>query len=312
MALAESFLQALEEIVPVRRNEPIALHTTFRIGGPAEAYVRCNDGETLSRVVALAYESDAPLFIMGGGSNLLVSDKGMTGVVVETWTNANTTFPMIDGNDEVCFSTYSGTPLPRLATNAAKVGLSGLEWAIGIPGTVGGGVVNNAGAHGGSVSELIRSVRVCSKDGKQTISAQQLGFAYRASIFKHKSAGCAPSMVVLSAELALRPDDPAKIRERMAEHSEYRRSTQPSQRSIGSIFKNPPDNAAGRLLEQAGVKGHRVGDAQISTKHANFIVNRGNATAAEVTELMAYAQDKVRTAFGVELEPEIQRVGEGF
>lgn len=315
MALAETFLTTLERIAPVRRGESLAPHTTFRIGGPAAAYVRAGDCETLRKVAALASEWEAPLFVMGGGSNLLVSDKGIPGVVVETWTNKvslQAQMPSQHSEEALHTWVYCGAPLPRLATNAARAGLAGLEWAVGIPGTVGGAVVNNAGAHGGAISDLLCSVLVWEPQGERTFSGQELGLSYRSSNFRRAWANCRPSPVILAAELALRPEEPQHIQARMAEHGAYRRSTQPSQRSIGSIFKNTPEHPAGWLLEQAGLKGYRIGDAQVSTKHANFIVNRGGATAAAVNELICYAQDKVRVAFGIELEPEIQRVGEGF
>ncbi len=313
MTLPEALIAALERVTPVRRNETLALHTTFRIGGPAEAYLHASDCVTLRQVATLAHQWETPLFVLGGGSNLLVGDDGISGLVVETWTNSAPLPSSATEPDEVVRAwVYSGTPLPRLATNAAKAGLAGLEWAIGVPGTIGGAVVNNAGAHGSDMSRQLNAVLVWDQEGERAMEPQEIEFSYRNSNFRSRWTGCTPKPVVLAAEVALHADEPQRVRERMDEHSAYRRATQPSQRSVGSIFKNTQEHPAGWLLEQAGLKGSRVGGAQISTKHANFIVNRGGARAAEVSELMLYAQEKVREAFHIELEPEIQRVGEGF
>jgi len=203
---------------------------------------------------------------------------------------------------------YSGAPLPRLAYEAAGVGLAGLEWAVGIPGTVGGGVVNNAGAHGSDMAAVIRRIRVTDGRDERIIEQGDLGYGYRESNFRTRWVADPP--VVLEVEIALHADSPKAIRHRIAEHAAHRRATQPGQRSVGSIFKNPPGKAAGWLIEQAGLKGRRAGDAQISTKHGNFIVNRGRARASDVNELIRLIQDTVKAQFGVQLELEIQPVGE--
>ncbi|MSQ27679.1 MAG: UDP-N-acetylmuramate dehydrogenase [Dehalococcoidia bacterium] len=288
-------------------------HTSFRIGGPAEVFVRVDSRETLRTAAAIAAEASLDVLYVGGGSNLLVSDAGAGGLVVETWTNRDP-FEGVDlapgGDGTVSLWVFSGVPLPRLATMAARRGLSGMEWAAGIPGTVGGGVVNNAGAHGSSMAEAVSAVSVWTPQGDRELRAGELGYGYRTSRFR--TGGFDPSTVVLAARLVFRPDEPAAIEGRIAEYTAYRRATQPSQRSVGSIFKNPPGASAGRLLEEAGMKGTRIGDAEISPKHANFIVNRGHARAAEVLELINLTQQRVLAEFGIRLELEIQPVGKGF
>lgn len=305
----EHMLSELEKLAPVKREEPMSLHTTFHIGGPAEAYVQAHDCETLSSVLDIARQWETAVFMLGAGSNLLVDDSGIAGLVVETWTNRDVS--LAEGRktaDGVHLAAYCGIPLPRIARQAANAGMAGLEWAVGIPGTVGGGVVNNAGAHSGSMAEIVQSVRVWTAEGERIISNREIGFAYRNSRFRSGWAGCRNGPVVLSAELRLLPDEPAAVKSRMEEHSAYRKATQPAQRSVGSIFKNPENHASGWLIEQVGLKGTRIGDAQISPKHGNFIVNRGKARAADVRALVEMIQAKVEASFGIRLEPEIQEV----
>ena len=309
-----AFVVELERLLPARRQEPMSRHTTFQIGGPADYYAQAQTVAQLRSVGALAHREGVPLFIIGAGSNLLVSDAGIAGLVVETWSNDDPLAqhpPQTDPDNPTqrVLRVYSGVPLPRLALRAAAAGLTGLEWAVGIPGTVGGGVVNNAGAHGSQMADIVRSVLVLDAQGERWVPQEELGYGYRTSNFRTQWVAGAPPPVVLAAELALTEAAPAAIQQRIQEYTAHRKATQPSQRSIGSIFKNPPRQAAGWYLDQAGLKGAAVGDAQISTKHANFIVNRGKATAAQVTELMAVAQQRVGEVFGVRLEPEIQPVG---
>jgi len=313
MALSSAFLAELERLVPVRRNEPLARHTTMSIGGPAEAYVEAHDCDRLAAVAGLAQRAGAGLFLLGGGSNLLVSDEGLAGLVVETWSNldALTEHPPapVPGSDAVRLHVFCGVPLPRLAHQTAKAGLSGIEWAAGIPGTVGGGIVNNAGAHGGCMADTVRQVHVLRDGRAERLPAAEVGFAYRHTNFRGVWAAENATPVILAAELELQAAAPVTCGQRVQECVEYRKATQPAQRSVGSIFKNPPGDAAGRLLEQAGLKGIACGDAEISTVHANFIVNRGRATAHDVNALVALAQRRVYEQFGVSLELEIQRVG---
>lgn len=302
--LNETFLSRLEAIVPVLRDEPMARHTTLNVGGPAAAYVSATDACALRDVLRLAREAEAPVFIMGAGSNLLVSDAGIDALAVHTWANSQT---LDIDEDTTAAWVYAGAPLPRIAYQAAAWGLSGLEWSVGVPGTVGGGVVNNAGAHGSDMASILRAVRIFDGQEERVLKKDDLGYGYRVSNFRSAWADAPP--VVLEAEIEVRPDDKSAIKKRIEEYVTHRRTTQPSQRSVGSIFKNPPDKAAGKLIEEAGLKGRRAGDAEISTKHGNFIVNRGQARAGDVYELVTLIRETVKTAFGIDLELEIQPVG---
>lgn len=313
--LADAFLSELQKLLPVRREEPMARHTTFHIGGPADAYVQARTCQQLQKAVALALHWEVPLFVLGAGSNLLVGDKGIHGLVVETWANEDLPAERLQMKASSCVSpvrvwAFCGMPLPRLAYQTARAGLAGLEWAVGIPGTVGGGVVNNAGAHGGAMADVVRLILVQEAGGQRVLTQEELAFGYRVSHFRGPAAELGTTPVILAAELELTPEAPEMLEARIAENVAHRRTTQPSQRSMGSIFKNPEGHAAGWLIEQVGLKGHRIGDAQISAKHANFIVNRGRATATEVNELIYLAQERVAATFGIQLELEIQSVGE--
>ena len=314
--LAEGFLSELQTLLPVKREEPMARHTTFHIGGPADAYVQARTCQQLQQAVSLAQQWEVPLFVLGAGSNLLVGDKGIRGLAVETWANADLSSERLWMKASSCASpvrvwAFCGMPLPRLAYQTARAGLAGLEWAVGIPGTVGGGVVNNAGAHGGAMADVVRAVLVQEAGGQRVLTQEELAFGYRASHFRGPDAETGTPPVILAAELELTPEAPEILEARIAENVAHRHTTQPSQRSVGSIFKNPEGHAAGWLIEQVGLKGHRIGDAQISSKHANFIVNRGHALATEVNELVYLAQAKVAATFSIRLELEIQRVGAG-
>lgn len=304
MPLDERFLSRLEQIVPVFRDEPMARHTTLNIGGPATAYVAATDACALRDVLRVAREAEAPVFMMGAGSNLLVSDSGIDALVVHTWANSQT---LDIDEDTTAAWVYAGAPLPRIAYQAAAWGLSGLEWSVGVPGTVGGGVVNNAGAHRSDMASILRAVRVLEGTEERVLKKDELGYGYRTSNFRGPWSDNPP--VVLEAEIEVRPDSKDAIKARIAQYTGHRRDTQPSQRSVGSIFKNPSDKAAGRLVEEAGLKGRRSGDAEISTKHGNFIVNRGQARASDVYELVTLIRATVKTAFGIDLELEIQPVG---
>lgn len=314
MALSSALLADLERLGPVLHDEPMARHTTMHIGGAAEAYLAVHDCAHLSAVLRLAAQAGVTPFIMGGGSNLLVADAGLPGLVIETWSNIDALVahppvpdPTVPGRFRL--HAFCGVPLPRLAHQTAKAGFTGLEWAAGVPGTVGGGIVNNAGAHGGSMADCVLDALVFIDGEERRLPAAELGFSYRHSNFRGAWAGRTPPMVVLAGTLGLHACEPSEAEAKVQECLDYRKRTQPAQRSVGSIFKNPPDNAAGRLIEQAGLKGARHGDAEISLMHANFIVNRGKATAADVNALIALARAKVRETAGVDLELEIQRVG---
>ncbi|MBM2826293.1 MAG: UDP-N-acetylenolpyruvoylglucosamine reductase [Dehalococcoidia bacterium] len=310
------FLSRLSSVAPVRCNEPLAKHTSLRIGGAADAYIVANSPKRLRAIMSVIWEYDIPYLILGAGSNLLVSDTGFRGVVVENWV------PKIDGmesgmhmqeeNGKQCMMKVDGgIPLARLAFATSRAGWAGLEWAVGIPGSVAGAVVNNSGAHGGSMGDIIQGVWVVERGGEAyRIPVSELGMEYRASNIRYRWRGEGRTMAVLSVEMALQKEDLTRLKERMTQYSQKRRNSQPSQPSAGSMFKNPSGHTAGWLIEQTGLKGHRVGGAQVSTRHANFVVNRGRAQASDVEELMALAKQKVVDGFGIELEPEVEWVGE--
>ncbi len=288
----------------MRQNEPMSLHTSFRIGGPADLYAVATSAQELVELVSLAREHDVPYLIIGRGTNVLVADEGIRGLVIE------------NGGQEIWFEddavlyAESGALLGDLARESARRGLGGLEWAVGIPGSVGGAIVGNAGAYGSYIGDVTRKATVLTPDGTvRTLSATEIGFGYRTSRFKGQ-AGKGEQEIILSAEFALRPEPVQSLAEKMADYTRRREASQPTEPSAGSVFKRTEQYPAGFLIEQAGLKGARIGGAQISPKHANFIVNLGGAKAADVKALIDLAQERVRERFGVELELEIELVGE--
>lgn len=289
---------------PTKKNEPLAPHTTFRIGGPADLFVQARTMAELVETVRRARQSAVPFFVLGNGSNILVGDRGVRGLVIENhcdrWSIESSP------PDRAILTAESGASLPGLANRLARLGWSGLEWAIGVPSTIGGAVVGNAGANGGSLADRLVTVTVLDASGAiRQLPKKDCGFDYRQSRFKENK-----REIVLSASVELRQDDPAACIARMNEYAELRRRTQPTEPSVGSMFKNPPGDAAGRLIEQAGLKGVRIGSVEVSRVHANFFVNRGGATAGEVMALVQLVTSRVRERFGIELELEIEIVGE--
>lgn len=285
----------------IRLGEPLGRHTTFRIGGPADFLIKVADRQELSAILTLANRESQPVNILGNGSNLLVSDQGVRGFVLilagefDRFAVEGTTVRVGGGYN-----------LPKLATQVLKMGLGGMEFACAIPGTVGAGLMINAGAHGGDLSQVVTEVTVVWGDGRtERLSADQIGFGYRRSALQGTSA------VVVEVVMALRPGDSDVVQAAMRHHLEHRRATQPlNQPNAGSIFKNPPGDFAGRLIEGAGLKGTREGDAQVSEKHANFIVNLGGASAKDVLILMNRVRTAVQDRFGVRLEAEVKIWGE--
>ncbi len=309
--LADRFLDRLAQLGPVRRDEPMSRHTTFQVGGPVLAYLAAPDCATLRAAALLAREWETPLLIIGAGSNLLVSDAGVRALVIETWANGESLGPLQECDDGALAWVFAGMPLPRLAHQAAAAGLGGAEWAVGIPGTVGGAAVNNAGAHGGDMAGLLHSLRLLQHGEERVVPAADLEMAYRTTRLRREAdADAGDTAVVLGARLRFQRRRAGELQAHIAEYVAHRRATQPGQRSVGSIFKNPPGHASGWLIEQAGLKGLRIGDAEVSPKHGNFIVNRGRARAADVCELIQRIQEKIRETFGITLELEIQKVGE--
>ena len=280
------------------QNVPMKDYTSFRIGGPADLFLMPRNREELLQGIEAAKESQLPLTIIGNGSNMLVSDKGIEGLVIRIGSD----FSGIQ-YDGCVQKVLAGTLLCLAANDSLEKGLMGLEWGTGIPGTVGGAVAMNAGAYGGEIKNVLTKVE-CFMDGEvKHIVPTDEDMAYRYSRFS------APGAVVLSAELSLSPDD-GGAKERAREYCEYRRLKQPlSYPSAGSTFKRPEGYFAGALIEQAGLKGLSVGGAEVSTLHAGFIINTGGATFSDVFTLMKEIQDKVYDRFGVMLEPEVKIIG---
>ncbi len=290
-------------------DEPLSAHTSYRIGGPADLFVTVEDQDELCRIVTLAREYQVPYFLLGSGTNILVSDKGIRGLVIENRARGSR---LEVREEEAILQAEAGALLKDLAEKSVQHGLAGLEWAVGIPGTVGGAVVGNAGAYGGYVSDVLIQVAILQADGEiQELGAEEVEFGYRTSRFK--AANCkrgAASPVILTAQFRLHPESVKALRERMAEYTRQREARQPGEPSAGSVFKRTAQYPAGFLIEQAGLKGKRIGDAQISPKHANFIVNLGQAKASDVKALIDMAREAVLKQFGIELELEQELVGE--
>lgn len=284
----------------LRTEEPMKLHTTFRIGGSAEFFAEPETESQIAELVRLCRKEQIPYMILGRGSNMLVSDDGIRGVVIclqSRWTACEA--------DGEYITAQSGATLSSVAQLACKMGLAGLEFASGIPGTVGGGLRMNAGAYGGEMKDVVVSARVLTEEGTIiSLSNEELQFGYRSSIIGKKG------YTVLSCTMKLMPGDPEEIRNRMQDFNGRRREKQPLEYpSAGSMFKRPEGFFAGKLIQDAGLKGYRVGDAQVSEKHAGFVVNRGNATAAEIIKLCQDVQKKVNEQFGIVLEMEVRKVG---
>jgi UDP-N-acetylmuramate dehydrogenase len=285
------------------RNEPLSRHTYYRIGGPADHYVVVQKEEQLCGWVKLARELKEPYLIIGRGTNLLVADKGFRGLIIE---NRCLDFTLDTESHSV--HAEAGVPFALLARKTANHGLAGLEWAVGIPGTVGGAVVNNAGAYGGTVADVLSGVTILDQRGQiRELPSQELKLGYRSSRFKEQGFR---GEAILSADFLLSPESTRVLTDRIARYDSLRRTDQPRKPSAGSVFKNPPGLSAGQLIEQVGLKGKRIGDAQVSPQHANFIVNLGSAKATEVLDLIKLISQEIWQWLGVGLELEIELVGE--
>jgi UDP-N-acetylmuramate dehydrogenase len=298
----------------LQRSASLAHFTTMRVGGPADALVVAETADELAGIVIELWKTDLPFMILGGGSNVLVSDTGVHGVVLINRTRPGEGFRFSEAEspdaEPPTVWAEAGVNFAALARQAALRGLSGLEWASGIPGTVGGAVVGNAGAHGSDmagtlvVAEILHPIQ-----GRQLWPVERLGYRYRGSALKGKPAP-QPQAIVLSATLRLARSTVEAVQAEMKAITEKRRRNQPPGASMGSMFRNPPGDYAGRLIEAAGLKGTCVGGAEISSRHANFFINRGNATAADLEALIMMAQKAVADKFGVKLELEIVLVGD--
>ncbi len=285
-------------------NESLAKYTSARIGGPADGLLIINSADDLAQVVTALWAMDVPFRILGGGSNVLVSDAGVRAVVL---LNKARKVVFNQDNDPPTVTAESGSNFGAVARQAAQKNLSGLEWAAGIPGTVGGAVVGNAGAHGGDIASSLKVAEILQRDnGRRSWKPDQFAFRYRGSILKQNGR----SAVVLSATFQLSHGKPEEINKKLEDFLAHRRLTQPPGASMGSMFKNPPDDYAGRLIDEAGLKGTRSGDAEISTVHANFFINHGGASAQDVYALICKAQEAVSEKFNVSLELEIELFGE--
>lgn len=284
----------------VLENESLAKHTTFQIGGPAKYYFRASNTEELTRAIQLAIKFNLPYFVLGKGSNILVSDKGFKGLVIEAH-NQNLE---IDTDRELVF-VDSGVLLNQLVIEVAQGGLSGLEFGAGIPGTIGGAIRGNAGAFGGEMSQVVKKVKTLDSQGQEKeYSQKDCQFGYRESIFKHNQD------IILSAELKLHKGDKETINQTIQKNLEQKKQTQDYQYpSSGCIFKNPSGQSAGTFIDKLNLKGFKVGQAMISKKHANFIVNLGGAKAEDIVMLISIIKQKVRDNLGIQLMEEIQYVG---
>lgn len=299
----DQFLTELQNVMGgsgIFMEEPMKKHTTFRVGGPADVLVQ-PDETALAAILALCRQYHVSYSFIGNGSNLLVGDKGIRGVVIEM------TDPM--GNikvDGTKITAQAGAMLSKIANTAASNGLGGMEFAAGIPGSVGGAVVMNAGAYGGEMKDIIEKVYVLDENGAQLeLDRDALDLGYRHSCIPEKK------YIVTKVVLELVPRNEAEIRSEMKELNEKRAEKQPLQYpSAGSTFKRPEGYFAGKLIMDAGLRGYQVGGAQVSEKHCGFVINKGDATAADICQLMRDVSDKVQAQFGVVLEPEVKMIGE--
>ncbi|HIX72671.1 MAG TPA: UDP-N-acetylmuramate dehydrogenase [Candidatus Anaerobutyricum stercoripullorum] len=281
-------------------REPMSKHTSFRIGGPADLFVQPANEEELWNALHLARQEKVPFFIVGNGSNLLVSDEGFRGMILHT----GGMLKDISVEGDVIYA-QAGALLSTVAKTALEHGLAGMEFAAGIPGTLGGAVCMNAGAYGGEMKDILLDAEVLTQEGERLVlPVEELDLSYRHSVIFEKN------YVVLAAHIRLSRGDTAEIKNRMNELAGARRDKQPLEYpSAGSTFKRPEGYFAGKLIQDAGLKGYTVGGAQVSEKHSGFVINRGGATAEEVRFLIRQVQQKVRSQFGVELEPEVRMLG---
>lgn len=284
----------------IKKNEPMKNHTSFKIGGPADEFCEVTSEEEIKRLIDYASEKGMSYTVMGNGSNLLVADGGIRGLVIK----------VARGFDEISvggekITAQSGALLSRIASAAYRNSLTGLEFASGIPGTLGGGIYMNAGAYGGELKDVIESVTYLDNGEIITKTADMLEFGYRKSSFTDKD------YIILSAELKLKKGNPDEIKEKTDDYRQRRTSKQPlDMPSAGSTFKRPEGYFAGKLIEDSGLKGFKIGGAQVSEKHSGFVVNAGGATAADVKALIEHIQKTVKEKFGVEMKTEVKMLGD--
>ena len=311
MMMTDRDLQQLQEALPgiaVRTGEPMSRHTTFRCGGPAALFVEVRNAGELQAVLEAVEEREIPFFLLGRGSNLLVSDAGYDGAVITL--GGDFTDIRISAENPQYIEAGAGASLTGLSAFARDHGLTGLEFACGIPGSTGGGIIMNAGAYGGEMKDVTVSVDVLPRErgaAPFTVSSRDMAFGYRTS--RARTEG----LIVLRAVIGLQEGDSEEIGARMEELLEQRRQKQPLEfPSAGSTFKRPEGYFAGKLIQDAGLSGFRIGDAQVSEKHCGFVINRGSASASEIAALIAAVQEKVYENSGVMLEREVIYLGSGL
>lgn len=302
----EAKLEKLREVFgeTLQENVTMANYTTARVGGPVPALIAIHTLEDLAQAAQTLWELEIPFSLLGSGSNILVSDHGLDRVILHNRAHNL----RIDSKSEIpSVEAESGAILGTVARQTALRGLSGMEWAAPVPGTVGGAVYGNAGAHGGDMASSLKLAKILhAEKGVEEWPVEKLAYQYRSSILKREKM----PVVILSAIFKATPTSREEAKAKISEFQAHRKDTQPPGASMGSMFKNPPDDYAGRLIEAAGLKGKRIGRALISPIHANFIVNLEGAQAQDIYQLMNLAQATVKAKFGVELEPEIELLGE--
>lgn len=302
--ISSAVLKTLQSFVPeenIHPQEPMAAHTTFRVGGPADCLIEMQDAGQLEKVLRYLGQLELPYMVVGNGSNLLVSDSGYRGVILQIGSKMNEI--AVTGD---IIKAQAGASMARLAKAALEHGLTGLEFASGIPGTVGGGVVMNAGAYGGEMAQVVTQVIVLDKNGETlTLDNSTMEFSYRNSTIRHQP------FSVTEVHFKLEQGNPDSIRVRMEELAAKRREKQPLEfASAGSTFKRPEGYFAGELIMKAGLRGYQIGGARVSDKHCGFVINTGNALAADIRDIICEVQQRVKERFGVELEPEVVFLGE--
>ncbi len=297
--ISATVVKALENFLPAENialNEPMSKHTTFRIGGNADCLLQIESAEQLSKVKNYLGKLEMPYFVLGNGSNLLVNDEGYRGVILAVAEKMSEV--TVEGNTLIA---QAGAPMSKIARVALENGLTGFEFASGIPGTIGGGVVMNAGAYDGELKQVVTYVKVVDAEGNVLqLDNEDMEFGYRTSAIKHSE------FTAVEVGIALQPGEKETIKARMDELAAKRREKQPLEfPSAGSTFKRPAGHFAGALIMNAGLRGYQIGGAQVSEKHCGFVINKGGATAADVEAVIAHVQSEVKDKFGVDLEPEV-------
>ena len=286
----------------VKENVSLAPYTSARIGGPADVLITADSADELARIIKLLWKLDVDYIMLGGGSNVLVSDRGVRGVVILNRAKA----VRFHNGDEPSVTAESGVTFSNLANRCAAKGFGGLEWAATVPGTIGGAVYGNAGAFGGDMADNLIWAELLTENGREKFTAEQMDYDYRTSILKRGEIDA----IVLSAELGLKNSTKEEATVKIEQFSAHRKATQPPGASMGSMFKNPNGDYAGKLIEASGLKGTRIGNAEISPLHGNFFINHGTTKADDIRALIQRVQKTVKEKQGVDLELEIELVGE--